>query len=135
MATQIGAAPDNCVHILGAQIGLGHARRLGRQIGLRADHGRDLAGQRGDPADPVALRAEPAVKGHGGKPGRHAFKPGFADRAQIGLPEEPGIRQTGGQHAPVARQDGRAVICCLAVGHRNEAFDPAGPGFRSDRNF
>ncbi len=48
--------------------------------------------------------------------------------ADIVLPEEQRVSQSGGQHALVARKDRGAVVWRLDIGDSDELFDPAGLG-------
>ena len=110
---------------LGGQVRLDHPRGLFRHIGIGTHGRRDLAGQCGDPVNALGLRAQFVVEGdllqRLGECG-HAFG---LQRAQIVLPEELGIGQSGCEHLLVARQNGRALIGGLGIGDGDETLDPA----------
>ena len=121
---QLGEFVDH----LGGEVGLADPRGFRRKVGSRADKGRDLARQRLDPGDAVALAAKLVVEGDVRKRRRHPLEPLRLHRAQVVLPEEPRVRQPRAQHLAVARKDQRAVVRRLDVGDGHELLDPARPG-------
>ena len=123
-ALKLGELVD---HLRG-QIGLGHPRGQRRDLGVGTDARGQIAGQFRDAGDPLGLAAQPVVEGDLRQRRGHALQPRFTHRAQIVFPEEAGIRQPRRKHLAVAGQDGGAVIGGLAVGHGDEALDPAACG-------
>ena len=117
-ALELGELVDH----LAGEVGLGELRRPFGEVGVGADGGGELAGQRGDAGDALALGAELAVEGDVVELGEHRVERG----AEVVPPEELGVGEAGGQDAGVAGEDGGAVVGGLAVGDDEVAGDAAG---------
>ena len=117
------------------QVGFGDPRRLFGIVRVGPNQGRDFAGQGGDAVDAVGLGAKLVVEGDVCQTCGHALHAHLFHRAQVVFPEEPGIRQAGGQHLLVAFQDRGAVISGFGIGHGDEALDPPGLGVAHREEF
>ncbi len=104
-------------HHAGDEIGLGQQCGPFGQHAVRAGNmGHERAGQRHQPLDPLALRAELGVEHHACKTRQPAFQGALA----VLVPEELGVPEARAQDALVAGDDRRPAVARLQVGHQDE---------------